>query len=506
MSIEIIDDRAGTGVSPPPLPVTVVRRAVPRVEALDAYRALVERYGADGVYLTEALAGPTADKRAAMVGFDPLLSLVLRGTEMAVSGVAGLAARALAAAATVPGVVVLGDRLTLPEDGRLWDVLRAIQGVFSVAGDPDAKGFRFGFFGYLGYDTVRFVERLPLSIARRDDVPDIHLVVHRGCLRIDNASGISELRIADLPGLPILDLAAIEALIANPPPLPGLPAAVPAPQSVRRSIARDRFCADVETALGYVGIGDIYQVQIGQELAIASDLTPETVYRRLRYRNPAPCMVLASLDGVTLVGASPEVFVTLQDGAITMRPLAGTVRRGATEAESAAAAARLRGDAKEVAEHVMLVDLCRNDIGRICEPGSLAVTELLATEPYSHVIHLVSNVVGRLDRSSDVYDTISACFPAGTMTGAPKVRAMEIIEELETLRRGPYAGAFGLIDFGGEADLALCIRTAVHTGGEYLIRASAGIVADSVPQSEWNETVAKLGATYWAITGEELVP
>ena len=154
----------------------------------------------------------------------------------------------------------------------------------------------------------------------------------------------------------------------------------------------------------------------------------------------------------------------------------------------------------------MLVDLCRNDIGRTCVPGSLAVNELLLTERYSHVIHLVSHVAGRLDPGQDVYDTIAACFPAGTMTGAPKIRAMEIIEELEDCRRGAYAGAVGVIDFRGNANLALCIRTAIHNGEEYVIRASAGVVADSVAEAEWRETAAKLGATYWAITGQEMLP
>ena len=189
---------------------------------------------------------------------------------------------------------------------------------------------------------------------------------------------------------------------------------------------------------------------------------------------------------------------------MAMRPLAGTIRRGKTEAETIKAAATLRANAKEVAEHVMLVDLCRNDFGRVCIPGSLEVTDLLATELYSHVIHLVSHVIAELDDNQDIYDLIAASFPAGTMTGTPKIRAMEIIEALETTRRGIYAGAIGLIDFNGDANLALCIRTAFHQEGRYFIRASAGIVADSEPEAEWDETLAKLGATYWAITGEEI--
>jgi len=237
---------------------------------------------------------------------------------------------------------------------------------------------------------------------------------------------------------------------------------------------------------------------------VESDADPLDIYRRLRARNPSPYMYVAPFSGFTLVGASPESFIRIENGKISMRPIAGTIRRGKTPEEDDALAKQLLSDEKELAEHVMLVDLCRNDIGRVCEPGSLEADELIILEKYSHVHHLVSNVVGQLRKDQDAFDAIAATFPAGTMTGAPKIRAMEIIEALELTRRGAYAGAVGLIDFGGAVNMALCIRTVTCQGSRFSLRASAGVVADSKPENEWRETLQKLAAPFWAVTGQEI--
>jgi len=215
-------------------------------------------------------------------------------------------------------------------------------------------------------------------------------------------------------------------------------------------------------------------------------------------------MYLAFIGGRYLIGASPESFITVRDGVIAMRPLAGTAPRGKTTEEDQSLCEQLRSDPKEIAEHIMLVDLCRNDLSRICKSDSLAVEDLMTVEKHSHVMHLVSHVCAKPKDDVDVYDLIQATFPAGTMTGAPKIRAMEIIADIETTRRHAYAGAVGVMDFGGYAVLALCIRTAFFDGNEYTIRASAGVVADSDPCREWKETLHKMGSTYWAITGREL--
>lgn len=368
------------------------------------------------------------------------------------------------------------------------------------------SSFEFGFFGYLGYDTVRFIETLPHLIPARTDTPDTCLTIYQGVINFNLRDRTAELCIANSEFWPDVSVADIvNSLDLSKNEITNdLPVGFMELVNASSSIEQLEYCGLVDRALEYIKRGDIYQVQLGQEISIRADIDPETVYRRLRHRNPAPYMYLANMKGLTLIGASPEVFVRIIGDEIVMRPIAGTVRAGSDEEEARKLAKSLQEDEKERAEHVMLVDLCRNDLGRICAPRSLLVDELIVTERYSHVIHLVSNVRAKLRGDCDVYDVITACFPAGTMTGAPKVRAMEIIEEFENSRRGIYAGAVGLIDFGGFTDLALCIRTAVHTGEDYIIRASAGIVADSVPIKEWNETIAKLGATYWAITGKEL--
>jgi anthranilate synthase component 1 len=235
---------------------------------------------------------------------------------------------------------------------------------------------------------------------------------------------------------------------------------------------------------------------------VTTPLAPALAYRRLRRHNPTPDMCVLSLDDGTVVGCSPELHVRVEDGRVLMRPIAGTIRRGRTPEEDRSLAQALLADPKERAEHVMLVDLCRNDIGRICVPGSLRVDVLMELEQYSHVHHIVSSVSGRLEPGRDAYDALAATFPAGTLTGAPKVRAMELIEELEVARRGPYGGVLGVIDVRGHATLAITIRTAVHLRGAYHLQAAAGIVADSEPEKEWQETLQKLAVLRAAVTGE----
>ncbi|HEV2676394.1 MAG TPA: anthranilate synthase component I family protein [Aliidongia sp.] len=488
----------------PQIPVQLDRTPIPFLQPLAATLALRRLHGADGVFLMEALAGPDPAVRRALVGFGPVLTLEVRDRLVRFGG-----APDLVAAVEVRVAGLLDPAGKLDAAGGLWALLRAIRDGFAVRGHPDpGAAYGFGFFGYLGYDTVRFVEELPTLIPREGDTPDIALAICRGALSIDLVGQTAELITARGPLWDSIDL---DRLLER---LNGARAEgdtlsipeVPAPLSVTDSIDQARYEAGVTLALDHIGRGDIYQVQLGHALTIRTEATPLAVYRRLRQRNPAPYMVLARLGGTELVGASPEVFLRIERRHATMRPLAGTIRRGATPEADAAAAEKLRTDPKEIAEHVMLVDLCRNDLGRVALPSSLAVTQLLATEGYSHVFHLVSTVTADLAPGTDEYDAIAAGFPAGTMSGAPKVRAMEIIEAIETSRRGLYAGAFGLVDFSGYVDTGLAIRSALHDGSGFTIRASAGIVADSAPPAEWRETLAKLGASYWAITGEELVP
>jgi len=487
-------------------------RDLDSVQPFGSLLRLRERWGEGEVSLLESVEGPERDLEASLIGFGPVLRLVVVGSRIRLSGSAALREHLERELLAAGALTREGDQLRMPSEGALWRVLRVIGRSFvRPEGEPDA--FRFGFMGYLGYDVVRGIERLPYLIAARDDdAPQVELTIYQGVLTFDMRAGTAQLRLNRAPGYwePI-DTASTVALL-EAPPRPGEappdptkpPPPVPAPRAVRDTMTHEAFVQKVATALHHISIGDIYQVQLGHEIRIQTDADPLTVYQRLRVGNPSPYMYLMPFEDVTLVGASPEAFLRLNQGRISMRPIAGTARRGATPEEDAALVDALRHDDKELAEHIMLVDLCRNDIGRVCRRGTLETDELLVVEQYSHVNHLVSNVTGELREGVDCYEVIAATFPAGTMTGAPKIRAMEIIEDLETTRRGAYAGAVGLIDFSGYVNMALCIRSTIHVPGEYALRASAGVVADSVADSEWRESLHKMGATYWAVTGEEL--
>lgn len=488
------------------IPVDVERAPFPFVDPLQAHRGLREWLGEERVYLLESLAGPEIDNRISLIGVNPLFTVSVSGLDVDLSGVGSVVDMAMRAALGSGALAETGSQLVLASRGSPWDLLRALRACFRLSPDPDPGTYSFGFFGFFGYDAVRYIETLPETIPDTSELPDILLSVYQATLQFDLVKRTAALVHGNSDRWEPLPLERLTQAVTAPPPAGAAPAPPPAPRSVTDSIAAPDYKDRVSTALHHIGIGDIYQVQLGHEILIESDVAPLDVYLRLRDRNPSPYMYYAPLGGSVIIGASPEVFLRLEDGLLTMRPIAGTAPRGASEAEDRAAVEALSNDPKEVAEHIMLVDLCRNDIGRVCVPGSLDVTELLIVERYSHVFHLVSNVVGRLSETFDVYDAIRATFSAGTMVGAPKVRAMEIIEDLETSRRGVYAGMIGLIDFGGYANTALCIRTTEHRNGTYRLRASAGVVADSRPDKEWRETLVKMGAVYWAVVGKELAP
>ena len=259
----------------------------------------------------------------------------------------------------------------------------------------------------------------------------------------------------------------------------------------RSNFTKEQFEAAVRKCIEYIRAGDIFQVVPSQRLETPLRTHPFEIYRTLRVVNPSPFMFYVRTPSVTLVGSSPEVMVRVVDGQVTVRPLAGTRRRGATDEEDRRLAEELRNDPKELAEHVMLVDLGRNDVGRVARYGSVELTDVMTIERYSHVMHITSNVSGQLAPGRNAFDALQACLPAGTVTGAPKVRAMEIIDELEPHRRGPYAGAVGYFDFAGNMDTCIALRTIVIHDDKAYVQAGAGIVADSVPESEWNETLNK---------------
>jgi anthranilate synthase component 1 len=379
---------------------------------------------------------------------------------------------------------------------------------------PEAGEFWSGAVGYFSYDVVRLIERLPHPPAKTVAAPDALFVFTGALVIIDNLRAHARVVV----GVPVdssmsddgLDhsltaaLAEIDATIArlrSPAVLPPLDLSADAPPAEGTSnYLPEKFKADVERIREYIVAGDAFQVLLARRIEVPHDFSSETLYRALRVINPSPYMYHLVLDGVELVGCSPELLVRVSSGKVTVRPIAGTRRRGRTAAEDEAMRAELVADEKEKAEHLMLVDLGRNDVGRIAEYGSVEVTDLMTVERYSHVLHMVSQVEGRLAAGRSAMDALRATFPAGTMTGAPKVRAMEIIDELEPERRGPYAGAVGYIAAGaGRMDLAITIRTCVIAGGVASVQTGAGIVHDSVPEMEWRETENKARAVLTAI-------
>jgi anthranilate synthase component 1 len=367
-----------------------------------------------------------------------------------------------------------------------------------------------GAVGYFAYDVVRQIERLPDAPPDDLGLPDGLFVFTDIVLAIDNLKG----RAMALAAVPVDDAgteaelrhrydaaaertAAIvrklaEASGPTPLSLAGEPDDDPRFES---SMTRAEYEAGVERIREYIKAGDAFQVVLSQRLRFDLHAPPFSLYRALRSLNPSPYLYFLELDGVSLVGSSPEVLVRVEDGKVLVRPIAGTRPRGRTPDAELALAEDLRGDQKELAEHRMLVDLGRNDVGRVAEYGSVTVPDLMVVERYSHVMHLVSQVEGKLREGLGAMDVFRACFPAGTVSGAPKVRAMEIIDEIETVRRGPYAGAVGYFAYGGRSmDTAITIRTVVATDGAAYVQAGAGIVADSDPAKEYEETLNKARA------------
>jgi len=376
-----------------------------------------------------------------------------------------------------------------------------------VAPLPAAIRFGGGLVGYFGYETVSHIEPRALKAPKPDPIgtPDMLLLVSDELAIVDNVMGKLYLLVYADPREPKAlakanaRLAQIRARLARPLPqemilVGGGDAAPPADAKLECSFTEAGFLEAVAKCKEYIFAGDCMQVQVSQRTTRRLEVPPLALYRALRGLNPSPYMYYFDLGDHHVVGASPEIMVRAQRGTITLRPIAGTRPRGATPDEDAKRAEELLADPKERAEHVMLIDLGRNDVGRVAEIGSVKVTDQMVIERYSHVMHIVSNVEGRIKPGLDAIDVFKASFPAGTVTGAPKVRAMEIIDELEPIKRGIYSGAVGYLGFNGDMDVAIAIRTAVVKDGLLHVQAAAGMVADSDPMSEWMETQHKAKA------------
>jgi anthranilate synthase component 1 len=390
------------------------------------------------------------------------------------------------------------------------DELRDLVNEIRVAKLPELPPFVGGAVGYAGYDTVRYVEHLPNAPQDDRSLPDLsfafydHMIVFDNVqktaivvalAKVDEGQGArSEERIRRAYDDACRRVDRLVGKLAAP--TAGL-----APVDIQAggegalryesNFTKPQFEAAVEKCVEYIRAGDVFQVVISQRLAVPLEVDPFEVYRTLRVVNPSPFMFFLRTPQCTLVGSSPEIMVRVVDGKVTVRPLAGTRRRGQTEEEDHQLAEELLADPKERAEHVMLVDLGRNDVGRVARYGSVELSDVMVIERYSHVMHITSNVTGQLNDGSDAFDALAACLPAGTVSGAPKVRAMQIIDELEPHRRGPYAGAVGYIDFAGNMDTCIALRTIVIQNHTAYVQAGAGIVADSVPEREYEETLNK---------------
>jgi anthranilate synthase component 1 len=392
----------------------------------------------------------------------------------------------------------------------LRDIVRGMNPVHA----PELGALWSGAIGFFSYDVVRHIERLPHAPPRTLDYPDACFVFTDAMVVIDNWRGQARVIVsvpvpagANDATLTALHAQAVHTLddtiarIQGPDVLPPLSLNEQAKPAVAHSrYTSEAFMRDVDRIKEYILAGDVFQALLARRMEVPLDFDTTTLYRALRALNPSPYMYHLQLDGLELVGSSPELLVRVEDGRLTVRPIAGTRPRGKTADEDAALAAELLTDEKERAEHVMLVDLGRNDVGRLARYGTVHVTDLMTVEKYSHVFHIVSQVEGELADGSSALDAFRAVFPAGTMTGAPKVRAMEIIDELEPERRGAYAGAVGVIGAGDtRMDLAITIRTCVIANGIASVQAGAGIVHDSVPEKEWEETENKARALLTAI-------
>ena len=385
---------------------------------------------------------------------------------------------------------------------------------FKLIEVPDMQRFNGGAVGYLSYESVNYFEELPTPDADVLDVPESVFMITMTYLVFDHvAHKISVVSHAHLNGdveqaykdaVGRIDeiIARLQAPLSMPAPERSAPSQRLATES---NMTPDEFYDMVNHVKEYIIAGDVIQTVVSQRLSRPTTAPPFQIYRSLRAINPSPYMYYLELDGFQIVGASPEMLVQVENGVVSTNPIAGTRPRGASPQEDDANEEELRNDEKERAEHIMLVDLGRNDIGRVSEPGSVEVTQFMDVERYSHVMHLVSNVSGKLRKEYTNFDALRACFPAGTVSGAPKIRSMEIIAELEPDKRGPYAGAVGYFDLAGNMDTAIDIRTLVIKDGIAHAQAGGGVVYDSTPDFEYRETLHKASALMRAIDAAEEV-
>lgn len=443
----------------------------------------------ENTFLLESVEGGTQVGRYSFLGRDPSVIFEARGQRVTIRR---------------------GSQVTKIETTNPLAELKNLTQEFVPVSDPTLPPFAGGAVGYIAYDAVRQLENLPETNPDDLGLPDMLFMFTDTIVAFDNVSHkltvMHNLQARPGDNLDLLyDQAAgvlqqILADLRNPlAEAQGQNGQMEAEDSFNSNIEKEDFLAAVEACKSYIKKGDIIQAVLSQRLDTEFEGDAFSLYRALRIVNPSPYMFYLHFAGVKLVGASPEIHVRSYDGKVTIRPIAGTRPRGENVEQDLKLEKELLADEKERAEHLMLVDLARNDIGRVCRYGSVKVTEFMVVERYSHVMHIVSDVEGTLEEGKDAFDLIAATFPAGTVSGAPKIRAMEIVEELEPTRRGPYAGLVGYFSFNGNFDSCITIRTMLVKGNKVYVQAGAGIVADSVPEREYAETLNKAKALFRAI-------
>lgn len=478
-----LDDFVALAADHDLVPITA-RVVADRETAVTVFEKLV---GDEPGFLFESLVGGEQWARWSFVGWDPLATV-----------------KSHAGVTTIEGQV----RIDVPEGDPLT-VLETLTERFSVPTNDDLPPLHTGLVGYLAYDTVRYIERLPNAPVDDRHLPEMLWQLVGSLAAFDNLrQEIVLVRNVLVGSDPARDYRAAVARLerdidrlgralpytASPPPATSAVDEAPA-----SSLSREEFCRAVEVAREHVRQGDAFQVVLSQRLEEPFSGSDIALYRALRSINPSPYLFFVRDPEVVVVGSSPEMMTRVRDGRVQSRPIAGTRPRGATAEEDARLAEELLADPKERAEHVMLIDLARNDVGRVCRYGTVQVDDLMVIEWYSHVMHIVSGVSGELSDGISGVDVLRATFPHGTVSGAPKVRAMEIIDDLEPVARGPYAGAVGYLDFSGNVDTAICLRTVVLAGDKAWVQAGAGIVYDSDPAFEYEESMTKAAAALAAV-------
>jgi len=456
--------------------------------------------------LAESVVGGEKVGRYSFLATHPFLEIEAYGNRVTINSRSGVSASG--------GPILETRQFESPDPlGELRDRVTKVR----AATLPELPPFTSGAVGYAGYDVVRYVENLPHAPPDDRHLPDLAFAFYDQMVvfdHVDKTVVVVVMARIDGPGTDLrkaYDAACdrvdelVTTLAEKPCDLRPLDVSIDDELTIEctSNFTQPDFEAAVEKCVEYIRAGDVFQVVFSQRLEVPIRAHPFEIYRALRVVNPSPFMFYVRNPSVTLVGSSPEIMVRVVDGEITTRPLAGTRRRGATEAEDRRLAEELLADPKERAEHVMLVDLGRNDVGRVARYGSVKLSDVMTIERYSHVMHITSNVSGRLAEGKTAFDALSACLPAGTVSGAPKVRAMEIIDEVEPHRRGPYAGAVGYFDFNGNMDTCIALRTIVIQGNKAYVQVGAGMVADSVPSNEWHETLSKARGLLMAIQATE---